>query len=247
MNCIIEICAASYQSAIAATRAGADRIELCSELGAGGITPSCGMIEEVRHNSDIAMNILIRPRSGDFLYTSEEAEIILRDIAFCARMGVQGIVVGALDPEGNIDRTMAGDWLKAAHRNGLSATFHRAVDNSADILGAVDDIASLGYDRILTSGGKATAFEGMDTIKKMVKMTSGSGLGKKTIIMPGSGVNPSNIKEIVEYTGVSEIHFSASRKYKSGMKVLGGIAKEEFVTHSDEGTILEAMRSLNRI
>ena len=152
----IEICAPSYESALAAQRGGAARIELCSELDAGGVTPSYGLIQGVRAALTIAVNVLVRPRSGDFLYSSYEVETVVRDIALCAQAGVQGVVVGALTADAKVDRTVAAEWLKEARRHGLSTTFHRAIDCADNIFDALEEVASLGYDRVLTSGGCPT-------------------------------------------------------------------------------------------
>lgn len=245
-NYTIEICAPSFESAIAAQRGGAGRIELCSELAAGGVTPSYGLIQGVRAALSIAVNVLIRPRSGDFLYSSYEVETVLRDIALCGQCGVQGIVVGALTPEARVDCTAAREWLAEARRHGLSATFHRAIDCAADIFDALEQVASLGYDRVLTSGGRSSAWEGRENIAKMQQMMDNhTGSSRKPlIIMPGSGINPDNIRDIAIQTGVSELHLSATVRHKSGMKVLGGIAVEETVVHSDEATIRRAVEAL---
>lgn len=244
----VEICAPSFESALAAQKGGAGRIELCSELDVGGVTPSLGMIQGVRSVLNIAVNALLRPRSGDFLYSSYEVETVLRDIALCASAGVQGVVVGALNANAGVDRTVAADWLKEARRHGLSVTFHRAIDCAANIFDALEEVASLGYDRVLTSGGCPTAWEGRETIARMNSMMiNRTGSARRPlIIMPGSGINPDNIREIAELTGVSELHLSASKRYRSGMKVLGGIAKEETVVHSDETTVRKAIESLLR-
>ena len=190
----IEICAPSYESALAAQRGGAARIELCSELDAGGVTPSYGLIQGVR----AALNVLVRPRSGDFLYSSYEVETVTRDIALCAQAGVQGVVVGALTADAKVDRTAAAEWLKEARRHGLSTTFHRAIDCADGIYDALEDVASLGYDRVLTSGGCPTAWEGRETIARMqAMMANHTGSARKPlIIMPGSGVNPTNIRDL---------------------------------------------------
>lgn len=242
----VEICAPSFESALAAQRGGAGRIELCSELDAGGVTPSFGLIQGVRSSLNIAVNVLLRPRSGDFLYSSYEIETVLRDIALCASAGVQGVVVGALTPEAKVDRTAAFEWLKEARRHGLTATFHRAIDCAADIFDALEDVASLGYDRVLTSGGCPTAWEGRETIARMNSMMANrTGSARRAlIVMPGSGINPGNIRELALFTGVSELHLSATRRYESGMKVMGGIAKKETVVHSDEETVRKAVGSL---
>lgn len=244
--CTIEICAPSYESALAAQRGGAGRIELCSELDVGGVTPSYGLIQGVRAALDIAVNVLVRPRSGDFLYSGYEVETVLRDIVLCAQAGVQGVVVGALTPDAKVDRTAAAEWLKEARRHGLSATFHRAIDCAADIFDALEEVASLGYDRVLTSGGCPTAWEGRETIARMqAMMANHTGSSRKPlIIMPGSGINPGNIRDLALQTGVSELHLSATVRHKSGMKVLGGIAHEETVVHSDEATIRKAVAAL---
>lgn len=241
MDYTIEVCAATITSAIAAQRSGAQRIELCSELGVGGVTPSAGVIAQVRKSIGIAINILIRPRSGEFIYTSDEAESVLRDIAAAASMGVQGVVVGALTEDSAIDREMCAEWLREAHRHGLSATFHRAIDSSADIMSALDTIASMGYDRILSSGGMPTAYEGMETLAAMHRATRKSG----PVIMPGSGINADNIREIATVTGVSELHMSGSRKYPPAMRVLGGIAHPEEQTHSSTEAIMSAIAALS--
>ncbi|HIR33478.1 MAG TPA: copper homeostasis protein CutC [Candidatus Coprenecus merdigallinarum] len=242
----IEICAPSYESALAAQRGGAARIELCSELDAGGVTPSYGLIQGVRAALTIAVNVLIRPRSGDFLYSSCEVETVTRDIALCAQAGVQGVVVGALTADAKVDRTAAAEWLKEARRHGLSATFHRAIDCTDDIYDALEEVASLGYDRVLTSGGCPTAWEGRETIARMqAMMANHTGSSRKPlIIMPGSGVNPTNIRDLVLQTGVSEVHLSATKRHKSGMRVLSGIAREETIVHSDEETVRRAVAAL---
>ena len=229
----IEICAPSYESALAAQRGGAARIELCSELDLGGVTPSYGLIQGVRAALTIAVNVLVRPRSGDFLYSSYEVETVTRDIALCAQAGVQGVVVGAL-------------WLKEARRHGLSTTFHRAIDCADGIYDALEDVASLGYDRVLTSGGCPTAWEGRETLARMqAMMANHTGSARKPlIIMPGSGVNPTNIRDLMLQTGVSEVHLSATKRHKSGMRVLSGIAQEETVVHSDEETVRRAVAAL---
>jgi Uncharacterized protein involved in copper resistance len=215
-----EICIGSLDSALNAQKAGADRVELCSALSIGGITPSYGLIESVRNNINIDINVLIRLRQGDFLYSKNEIEVMVKDIAMCGKMGVNGVVIGALDKYGNIDVPTCKYLIEEAKKYSLSVTFHRAIDACKDIFGAVNTIIELGgVDRILSSGGKNTAFEGMETLAKMNKIA-----GDKVIIMPGSGVNANNIKELVDYTKVKEIHFSASEKIESEMIYREGIS-----------------------
>ena len=207
-----EICCDTLQSALNAQEAGADRVELCSALSLGGVTPSYGLIEQARKRLRIELNVLIRPRGGDFLYEPEEVAVMIADIQACARMGVNGVVIGALDPFGNIDMDSCRAMVAVAKHLGLSVTFHRAIDRAMDIFAALEDVISLGADRVLTSGGSVSALEGADVIAAMNDLAAG-----RIIIMAGGGVNPSVIKEIGESTGVQEFHFSASETYDSPM------------------------------
>ncbi len=215
----VEICIGSLQSALNAYNAGAYRVELCSALSLGGITPSAGLIKRVRESVPIDVNVLIRPRQGDFLYSASELNVMLDDIKICADYGVNGVVVGALNEDGDIDIDSSARMINLAKELGLSVTFHRAIDRSRDIIKSVEDIIGLGADRILSSGGANSAYQGMSTIKAMNSIAN-----KRIIIMPGAGINSSNIKEIVSKTGVSEIHFSASEAVESGMKYREGIS-----------------------
>lgn len=201
----IEVCSNSLESALAAQAGGASRIELCTELGLGGVTPSYGMLSLVRERVNLTMNVLIRPRSGSFVYTAEEAEMVLRDICMCADIGADGVVIGALDENGHVDLRLCRNWTDYAHKLGLTVTFHRAIDSSADIFASLEEIISLGCDRILTSGGKPSAFEGRETIREMVSRSAG-----RIIIMPGAGINPGNIARLEEYTQAAEFHASAN-------------------------------------
>ena len=185
----------------------------------GGITPSYGFIELARKRLDIDINVLIRPRQGDFLYDSEEIAVMIKDIMACAKIGVNGVVIGALDPFGNVDMDACRAMVAVAKHHGLSVTFHRAIDRSCNIMVALEDVISLGADRILSSGGKPTAYEGMETLAKMNAAAAG-----RIIIMPGSGVNANNIKEILAVTGAGEIHFSGSESFESQMVYRGGIS-----------------------
>lgn len=209
---IFEVCCGSLQSAINAQEAGAHRVELCSALSLGGLTPSYATIEKARKLLNIDINVLIRPREGDFLYESDEVAVMVGDIRTCASLGVQGVVIGALDPLGNVDMDCCRALVATARNFGLSVTFHRAIDRAYDIYTALEDAISLGVDRILTSGGKPSAYEGMETIAQMNKIADGN-----VIIMPGAGINPTNIREIITTTGVREIHFSGSLTYDSPM------------------------------
>jgi copper homeostasis protein len=189
---------------------------------------------------DIDINVLIRTRGGDFLYDSDEVAVMIRDIRTCASIGVQGVVIGALDPLGNIDMDCCRALVATARNYGLSVTFHRAIDRAYDIFTALDDAIALGVDRVLTSGGKPSAYQGMDTIAQMNKMASG-----RTIIMPGAGITPSNIKEIITSTGVSEVHFSGSVSYDSPMLYRGGVPEDYTHTESSVNKIRETIEAAN--
>lgn len=219
MDVKFEICCGNLQSVLNAQLAGANRVELCSALSLGGLTPSYGFIELARRRLKIDINVLIRPRQGDFLYESEEVAEMISDIQACATLGVNGVVIGALDPYGNVDMDSCRAMVAVAKHLGLSVTFHRAIDRAANIFAALEDSIALGVDRVLTSGGKPTAMEGLEILAKMNRFAAG-----RTIIMPGAGVNSSNIKEILATTGAREIHFSGSTTYDSPMIYREGVS-----------------------
>ena len=205
-----EICANSVASCIAAQEGGADRVELCSGIPEGGTTPSFGMIRKARASIDIGLNVIIRPRGGDFLYTSDELEEMVHDIRVAKELGADGLVFGCLTKEGNVDKEAMSILMEAAE--GLPVTFHRAFDHSADPMRALEDIIDLGCARILTSGCRPTAMQGACLLGELVKAA-----GERIIIMPGCGVNEGNIAEIARLSGAREFHFSAREPVESGM------------------------------
>ena len=207
---ILEICAGSVESAIAARDGGAQRIELCAALEVGGVTPSAGLIAEARKIEGLVLNVIIRPRGGDFLYDEHEAACMEQDIRTCRELGVDGVVIGALTAEGDIDTTLCGRLIKAA--NGMSVTFHRAFDMCRDPKEALGQLISLGCHRVLTSGQAATAEAGIPLLKELVQLA-----GERIIIMPGCGVNSGNAARILKETGATEIHASARKSVGSGM------------------------------
>ena len=209
MKTILEICAADIDSVVAAANGGADRVELCCALSEGGLTPSIGMIEDAKSASGIKVNVLIRPRSGDFLYSQAEIRTMIRDIAYCRRIGVNGVVCGALTSDGNIDKDACRRMAYMA--GGLHKTFHRAFDMCRDPRQAVHDIIDLGFDRILTSGQSATALEGADLIRDLQAEFP------EITFIAASGITPDNAAEIVARTGVREIHASAKATVASPM------------------------------
>ncbi len=212
---VLEICAGSVQSVTAAKRGGAARVELCAALEIGGVTPSAGFIAEARKVEGIALNVIIRPRGGDFLYDESEAACMEQDIRTCKALGADGVVIGALTPDGNIDTALCRRLIAAAE--GMSVTFHRAFDMCRNPRRALEDIIALGCNRVLTSGCEATAEKGIPLLKELVAQADG-----RISIMPGCGVNSSNAGEIIAATGACEIHASARRSVGSGMRFRHG-------------------------
>jgi copper homeostasis protein len=206
----IEVCVDSVASAIAAERGGAARVELCGNLFEGGVTPSAGMIELVRQRVSIGLQMMIRPRGGDFCYTTDEFEIMRRDILVAKKLGADGVVVGVLDTKGNVDIERTRQLVDLARP--LNVTFHRAIDMSVDLLRAAEDVCQTGADRILTSGGEQTAWQGVETISRLVKTV----LGRISVIACG-GINHDNAASIVERTGVREIHVGLGSPVASPM------------------------------
>lgn len=214
MRPILEICAGSYDSAMAALRGGAQRIELCAALSEGGLTPSAGMMRGVvaEAKGRMLVNVLIRPRTGDFLYTEAERRIMIDDISEAARCGVNAVVVGALRADGSFDEAFMKACAETAHDLGLAITCHRAFDVCRDPREALDQLIAWGYDRLLTSGQAASAEAGIPVIRELVAQAAG-----RMAIMPGSGVNAGNAAAILRETGAREIHASAREPLVSQM------------------------------
>lgn len=210
MNTIIEICTDNVESAITAQKAGAGRIELCAALPEGGTTPSAGMIKLVRSSLEIPVNVIIRPRGGDFMYSAAEFEVMRRDIALCGEYGVSGIVTGILLSDGRVDTDRMAKLMNEAA--GMSVTFHRAFDLCSNPEASLEDIISLGADRLLTSGQCDKAAEGAGFIRKLVQQAAG-----RIIIMPGSGITLSNIEYIARETGAKEFHLTGRKTIDSEM------------------------------
>ena len=219
---ILEACVANIESAKAAEEAGADRIELCNVLGAGGITPSYGFIERVRKQISFPVHVLIRPREGDFLYSDDEFNSMLEDIDICKELGVEGIVSGILTSGGSVDMNRCKELVERARP--LSFTFHRAFDLTADAFNSLEEIIQLGCQRILTSGQRATAVHGAGFISGLIKQSNG-----RIILMPGGGINEKNILHLKKTTGASEFHLSARKIKPSSMQY-----RNEFVMMSGE-------------
>lgn len=202
---ILEICAGNLQSALAAQEGGAHRIELCAALDTGGLTPSLGLVRAVRERLNIRVNVLIRPREGDFCYDEAELALMLDDIRLCREAGADGVAIGALDAENRLDVPKMQAMCQAAA--GMDITCHRAFDFVPDPVEALDTLLALGIPRVLTSGQATTAFEGRFLLKKLVEHAGG-----RISIMPGAGLSARNIREMAEATGAQEFHLSAKKE-----------------------------------
>jgi copper homeostasis protein len=208
---LVEVCVNSVESAIEAEKGGAQRVELCDNLLEGGTTPSAASIQLAGKILSIDLNVIVRPRGGDFCYSDIEYEVMKSDILAARELGADGVVIGVLDVDGRVDRKRTRELIEMARP--MSVTFHRAFDMTADPFEALRDLIELKVDRILTSGQKNTAMEGIRLISDLVKEA-----GEKVIIMPGCGITPENIARLAEETGAKEFHVFAVKKAKSPMK-----------------------------
>jgi copper homeostasis protein len=208
----VEVCAGSVQSVIEAEKGGASRVELCDNLFEGGTTPSAATIELSSRLVTIPVYVMIRPRGGDFLYSDVEFEIMKRDVVIARQYGASGIATGLLLPDGAVDERRTKELVRLAADLDMGVTFHRAFDMCADPYKALENIIAAGCERILTSGGENKAIDGKSLIKEMVIAAAG-----RISIMAGSGVNPANVRELIEYTGIEEVHVSGKRRVAGGM------------------------------
>lgn len=213
---LLEICCGDLESVIAAHKGGASRIELCSGLSEGGLTPSDGMIRAAVDAGFDNVNVLIRPRTGDFLYSPEEIDLMETDILNAIAIGANGIVIGALNPDGTVDREACArliDSAREAAKGIINVTFHRAFDVSRDPMQSLEDIVSLGCDCILTSGLAPSAVDGIPMLRQIVDKANG-----RISIMAGAGVNPANAFDIIKETGVDIIHSTARKPIPTKMQ-----------------------------
>lgn len=210
LSYLVEICVDSLESASNAQEAGAARVELCTALSVGGLTPSLGLLTAVRSNTDIQVNVIIRPRGGDFLYSDSEFSIMRRDVEIAGEAGADGIVTGILLSDGSIDIDRTA--LLAEYASPMSLTFHRAFDMCRDPDKGLDDIIFTGAKRILTSGQARKAVEGVPLIRRLVNAA-----GDRIVIMPGSGIDEYNIAVLANSTGAREFHLSGRHSTDSKM------------------------------
>ncbi|MBQ8779475.1 MAG: copper homeostasis protein CutC [Alistipes sp.] len=207
----IEVCCGSLYEVREAEAGGAVRVELCGAIACGGVTPSYGVLRQVAEaNLKIDVNVLIRPREGSFLYSSEELDAMCRDIVLCRELGLHGVVIGALTAEGDVDTEACRKMMEAA--GDMSVTFHRAFDVCRDPKQALEDIISLGCHRLLSSGQECSAELGAELLAELVRQADG-----RIIVMPGAGIRPSNIALIEQKTGAAEFHSTARITRSDGM------------------------------
>lgn len=223
MNVKLEICANSFTSALAAQNGGAHRVELCENMAEGGTTPSYAQIKLCKENLNIEVWPIIRPRGGDFLYTELEFNLMKEDIKICKSLGCDGIVIGILKTNGEIDILRCAELIELAKP--MPVAFHRAFDMSNDLFKALENLINLGVVRVLTSGAANTALNGVEVIKKLVKQAQ-----NRIEIMPGAGVNPKNISQILKTTGATNIHSSARVSVESKMEFRNPVTKMGTIT-----------------
>ena len=200
---LLEICVETLEAALAAELGGADRIELCRELSVGGVTPSAELMREVRTNVDIPVFAMIRPRCGDFCYTAEQFEQMIRDIETAKECGMNGAVLGILLADRHVDVGRTRALVEAARP--LPVTFHRAFDETPDLRAALGEVMATGAARVLTSGGKPSAEQGAAEIARLVEAG-----GEKISVLCGGGINSANVERVVELTRAREFHAGLS-------------------------------------
>lgn len=219
-NYVVEIAVTDFITAQSAVKGGADRIELCAGLSEGGITPSFGLIKKCREQLNTTLFPIIRPRSGDFLYTQEEFELMMYDVGMCRQLGCNGVVAGFLQQDGQIDARRTAQVVQEAYP--MQVTFHRAFDRCRDPFEALEVIIQTGCARILTSGQQPKAIDALGMLQRLV-----SAAGNRISIMPGSGVTAMNVEEIKEKTGAREFHASLRTTSKSEMHFVNPVFVKE--------------------
>ena len=208
---LLEVCVDSAADAVAAARGGADRVELCSGLIAGGLTPGPGTILVARRRLEIAMMVMVRPRGGDFLYDALEFEVMQQDVRAAKAAGADGVVFGLLNPDGTIDEERTARLTELARP--LQVTFHRAFDMTRDPFEALETLAALGVDRVLTSGQETSVAAGLGLLADLVARAA-----ERIVVMPGCGIRTHNVRQVLAVTGAREIHFTAEATRPSGMQ-----------------------------
>lgn len=234
---LVEVCANSLESAMNAQNAGADRIELCLELAVGGITPSYGFLKSVKKHLTIPVHVLIRPRSGDFSYSTDEFKIMIENIALCVKMGFDGIVSGVLNKDFTVDAERTKELIDLS--GNLKFTFHRAFDWVANPEIAFDQLAAMGVDYILSSGQQKTAIEGIDLLSKLNQRASACS------VIPGGGVNAQNAG-MFKNQGFKQLHLSAT-KFKQQLKAHQNISMNTPSFLSDDGVFISNTANIENV
>ena len=202
---ILEVACFDAESCFIAEQAGADRIEFCSDYSGGGVTPLRDNISIVKKSLNIPLHVIIRPRAGNFVYSRGEIDVMKRDILFCKEHQVDGIVLGVLNPDNTVNQQTSKELVEIA--KSMSLTFHRAIDACADTEKALEEIIDLGFHKVLTSGGKQSALEGLENLSHLQKK-----FGRQITIMPGGGIRSQNIAQLAASTGCREFHTAAITK-----------------------------------
>ena len=243
---ILEVCADSVESVLAAEKGGADRIELCGNVVIGGTTPSESLFREIRRHSDIKIHALIRPRFGDFCYTEYEFDIIRSEVRRFRELGVQGVVIGMLRPDGSLDVEHLAQLMEEA--KGMSVTLHRAFDVCRDPFEALETAKELGVNTILTSGQRKSAKEGVEILKQLALKADG-----KVDIMAGAGIDADAIRYLAPKTGITTFHMSGKMTLDSRMVYrkeginMGLPSMSEFeIWRTDEKKVEEAREVLDQ-
>jgi copper homeostasis protein len=208
-NVLVEACVDSVDSALAAERGGAGRLELCDALFDGGTTPSAGMIAACKEAVSIPVFVIIRPRGGGFVYSDTELDVMRRDIAVARTIGADGVVIGPLSTDGTVHRLHTATLVEAAH--GLPVTFHRAFDFAPDLGAALDALVDTGVQRVLSSGAAPSARDGIPMLASLVERA-----GDRIAVMAGGSIRDESVREIVSATGVREVHVRLTRLTRGG-------------------------------
>jgi copper homeostasis protein len=239
---LIEVCVDSVESALRAQEGGADRVELCDNLFEGGTTPSAGAIAVARERLRIGLHVIVRPRGGDFCYSDAEMESMRRDVDTARQLGAEGVVIGLLTPDGEVDAPRSRELVERARP--MSVTFHRAFDVARDPHAALEAIIGLGADRLLTTGQEPTIVEGLELVAALTRRA-----GDRLIVMPG-GVSERNVARVLSATNARELHVTGTRTLDSPMRhrndrvFMGGILRPP--EYAREVTDPESLRRLRR-
>lgn len=237
----LEVIAFTIESCLLIERAGAHRIELCDNPADGGTTPSYGFLKQAREKVSIDLYPMIRPRGGDFLYSKDEFEIMMKDVKLCKELGCEGVVFGLLNGDGTVDKARTAHLVELAYPMGV--TFHRAFDRVRDGFEALETLVEIGCERILTSGLRPNVTDGADILAQLVKAAD-----ERIIIMPGSGVRSNHIVQLAKQTGAVEFHTSARTTVTSKMNYTNTAMKEELkAVIVDEDEIKKTLTELSLI